>query len=61
MVDIHSHVLPYIDDGARNEDEAIKKAKDNKMFTFEYDYEDIDYIEEIDKEEYEEAIGVIKG
>lgn len=28
MVDIHSHVLPYIDDGARNEDEAIMMLQD---------------------------------
>ena len=41
--------------GAENKDKAIQKAKDNKMFVSEYDYEDIDYIEEIDKDEYDRA------
>ena len=40
---------------AKNKDEAIKTAKDNKMFVSEYDFEDIDYIEEINKDEYDRA------
>lgn len=28
MVDIHSHVIPYIDDGAKNEDEAVLMLQD---------------------------------
>lgn len=40
---------------AKNKDEALLKAKNEKLFVAEYDFEDIDYIEEIDKEEYDRA------
>lgn len=40
---------------AENKDEALSKARNEKLFVSEYDFEDIDYIEEIDKEEYDRA------
>lgn len=40
---------------AKNKDEALSKARNEKLFVSEYDFEDIDYIEEIDKEEYDRA------
>lgn len=38
-----------------NKKNAVEKAKEENLFSSEYDYEDIDYIREIDKEEYERA------
>lgn len=45
---------------AKNKDEALSKARNEKLFVSEYDFEDIDYIEEIDKEEYDRAT-ILKG
>ena len=38
-----------------NKDEALLKARNEKLFVSEYDFKDIDYIEEINKEEYDRA------
>ena len=40
---------------AENKDTAVRTARDKKMFASEFDFEDIDYICEIDKEEYDRA------
>lgn len=45
---------------AEDKDKAIQKAKDNKMFVSEYDYEHIDYVEEINKDEYDRAMELDK-
>lgn len=57
--DIH---VAYSDDAgysifvaAENEDAAVEKANINKLFVDEYDFEDIDYIQKISKEEYDRA------
>lgn len=43
---------------ANDKEDAIRKAKSEKMFVSEYDYEDINYIEEINKDEYNLATNV---
>ena len=40
---------------AESKDDAMYKAKNDNLFTSKGDFEDIDYIEEIDKEEYNRA------
>lgn len=43
---------------AKNKEEAMTKAKSESMFVSEYDYEDVDYIKEISKEEYDIATNI---
>ena len=45
---------------AENENKAVQKAKDNGMFVFKHDHENIEYIEEIDKDEYDRAMTLDK-
>ena len=45
---------------AENKGKAIQKAKDNKMFVSGYDCEHIDYVKEVDKDEYDKAITLDK-
>jgi hypothetical protein len=45
---------------AEDKDKAIQKAKDNRMFVSEHDCEHIDYVEEIDKDEYDKAMTLDK-
>lgn len=40
---------------ANSEEDALEKAKKEELFTSEYDFEDVDYIEEINEEEYKKA------
>lgn len=41
---------------ASSKEEAKQKAIDRKMFEYEEDVNDIDYIEEITKEEYDDMV-----
>lgn len=38
------------------EEDPLLKARSEKLFNLEYDYEDVDYIVEITKEEYDKAV-----
>lgn len=44
---------------ANNKEEAKQKAVDKKLFEYEYDVNDIDYIEEITQEDYNEIKKVV--
>ena len=48
--------IPIIAD---NKNEAKQKAIDEKLFEYEDDVNDVDYIEELTKEEYNEMSGYI--
>ncbi len=43
---------------ANSKEDAIKKAKNEGLFVSEYDFEDVDYIEEISKDEYDIATNI---
>lgn len=41
-----------------NEEDAIKKAKEDNMFEYEEDIENIDYIDEMSEEDFKEIYSV---